>query len=145
MGEIIYHPTNGISENYFPYENQEGYLSPAIFVEFTNPKRKKTLATFNFGGFYICKYFRRGYDRYWVQSLGWEYQAWSYGEEGAGSFWGNQRDKTILKQTFDAFTKYLWFIKRKIFFWQDNEIVLKQIEQNIASDNKLSIFQLMID
>jgi len=44
MGEIIYHPTNGISENYFPYENQEGYLSPAIFVEFTNPKHGVMIA-----------------------------------------------------------------------------------------------------
>lgn len=40
IGPLIYHPTNGISKNYFPYENQEGYLSPAIFVEFTQPKRE---------------------------------------------------------------------------------------------------------
>ena len=40
MGPIVYHPTRGISANYFPYLNQEGYLSPAVFVEFTKPKRK---------------------------------------------------------------------------------------------------------
>jgi len=38
LGPVIYHPTNGISKNYFPYRNQEGYLSPAIFVEFTQVK-----------------------------------------------------------------------------------------------------------
>ena len=44
-----YISTRGISANYFPYLNQEGYLSPAIFVEFTKPKRKfltKFLLTF---------------------------------------------------------------------------------------------------
>ena len=40
LGPVIYHPTNGISKNYFPYRNQEGYLSPAIFVEFTQVKCK---------------------------------------------------------------------------------------------------------
>ena len=40
IGPLVYHPTNGISKNYFPYLNQEGYLSPAIFVEFTQPKRE---------------------------------------------------------------------------------------------------------
>ena len=39
LGPVLYHPTRGISANYFPYLNQEGYLSPAIFVEFTKPKR----------------------------------------------------------------------------------------------------------
>ena len=39
LGPVLYHPTRGISANYFPYLNQEGYLSPAIFVEFSKPKR----------------------------------------------------------------------------------------------------------
>jgi len=44
LGPVVYHPTNGISENYFPYLNQEGYLSPAIFVEFTDPKPSVLIA-----------------------------------------------------------------------------------------------------
>jgi len=44
IGPLVYHPTNGISKNYFPYLNQEGYLSPAIFVEFTQPKHGVMIA-----------------------------------------------------------------------------------------------------
>ena len=43
LGPVVYHPTRGISANYFPFLNQQGYLSPAVFVEFTQPKRKTTL------------------------------------------------------------------------------------------------------
>jgi len=44
LGSLVYHPTNGISGNYFPYTNQEGYLSPAIFVEFSQPKHGVLIA-----------------------------------------------------------------------------------------------------
>jgi len=44
LGPVLYHPTRGISANYFPYLNQEGYLSPAIFVEFTKPKHGVLIA-----------------------------------------------------------------------------------------------------
>jgi len=44
IGPVTYYPTNGISRNYFPYLNQEGYLSPAIFVEFTNPRHGVLIA-----------------------------------------------------------------------------------------------------
>ena len=40
IGEIEYMPYPGIPTYYFPYENQEGYLSPAIFAHFKNPKSK---------------------------------------------------------------------------------------------------------
>ncbi|TRY67875.1 hypothetical protein TCAL_06434 [Tigriopus californicus] len=38
IGEIEYKPYPGIPKYYFPYKNQKGYLSPAIFAHFTNPK-----------------------------------------------------------------------------------------------------------
>ena len=40
MGPLVYHPDQGLSKNYYPYMNQEGYVSPAIFVEFANPQSK---------------------------------------------------------------------------------------------------------
>ena len=30
----------GFSAHYFPYENQDGYVSPAVFVQLKNPKSK---------------------------------------------------------------------------------------------------------
>ena len=41
MGPLVYHPDQGLSKNYFPYRNQEGYVSPAVFVEFANPQSEK--------------------------------------------------------------------------------------------------------
>jgi len=38
MGPLVYHPDQGLSKNYYPYENQRGYVSPAVFVEFANPQ-----------------------------------------------------------------------------------------------------------
>ena len=40
IGEIKYHPYPGIPHYYFPYENQEGYLSPVIFAHLKNPRSK---------------------------------------------------------------------------------------------------------
>lgn len=39
IGEIDYFPYPGIPKYYFPYQNQKGYLSPAIFAHLKNPKR----------------------------------------------------------------------------------------------------------
>lgn len=39
IGEIEYMPYPGIPTYYFPYKNQDGYLSPAIFAHFKNPKK----------------------------------------------------------------------------------------------------------
>jgi len=44
IGPLTYYPTNGISRNYFPYLNQEGYRSPAIFVEFADPRHGVLIA-----------------------------------------------------------------------------------------------------
>ena len=41
MGPLVYHPDQGLSKNYYPYKNQAGYVSPAIFVEFANPQSEK--------------------------------------------------------------------------------------------------------
>ena len=39
--KILYSLINqGVSANYFPYRNQGGYLSPAIFIQLTKPKSK---------------------------------------------------------------------------------------------------------
>ena len=40
MGEISYYPYPGVADYYFPYKNQRGYLSPAVFVHLKNPKSK---------------------------------------------------------------------------------------------------------
>lgn len=39
MGQLEYYPYPGVADYYFPYKNQRGYLSPAVFVHFTNPKK----------------------------------------------------------------------------------------------------------
>lgn len=44
MGPLIYHPDQGLSKNYYPYMNQKGYVSPAIFVEFANPQKGVMIA-----------------------------------------------------------------------------------------------------
>lgn len=44
IGELDYHPDQGFSSNHFPYLNQPGYLSPAVFVEFKNPKKGVMIA-----------------------------------------------------------------------------------------------------
>lgn len=40
LGKIEYQPMPGIPDYYFPFENQENYLSPGIFARLTNPKSK---------------------------------------------------------------------------------------------------------
>lgn len=43
IGEIQYYPYPGIPTYYFPYKNQKGYISPAVFAHLKNPKRKRLL------------------------------------------------------------------------------------------------------
>lgn len=40
IGPIRYIPQKGFPSQYFPYKNQEGYLSPLVAVHFEKPKRK---------------------------------------------------------------------------------------------------------
>lgn len=70
MGPLVYHPDQGLSKNYYPYTNQEGYVSPAVFVEFGNPKSKINLYLDKFTIFLI---FRGCDDGYRVQGLGSKY------------------------------------------------------------------------
>ena len=48
LGELTYYPNQGFSSNYYPYLNQKGYLSPAVFIQLKNPKSKSCQ------GFTIC-------------------------------------------------------------------------------------------
>ena len=40
IGPIDYYPNMGVPTYFYPYKNQEGYNSPAVFAHFSNPKRK---------------------------------------------------------------------------------------------------------
>jgi hypothetical protein len=40
MGDITFYPYQGVADYFFPYKNQRGYLSPAVFVHVSNPKSK---------------------------------------------------------------------------------------------------------
>lgn len=40
LGNAIMYPTRGIPGFYFPYLNQEGYLSPVVAIYFERPTRK---------------------------------------------------------------------------------------------------------
>ena len=40
LGEISYYPYQGVADYFYPYKNQRGYLSPAVFLHLKNPKRK---------------------------------------------------------------------------------------------------------
>ena len=39
IGEIEWYPSPGVPKYFFPYTNQDGYLSPIVFAHFKNPKR----------------------------------------------------------------------------------------------------------
>ena len=39
IGDIDWYPKPGVPQYFFPYKNQDGYLSPAVFAHFKNPKR----------------------------------------------------------------------------------------------------------
>jgi len=43
-GSIKYYPDQGFSANYFPYKNQPGYLSPAVFIQLENPTKGVMIA-----------------------------------------------------------------------------------------------------
>lgn len=36
IGEVDYYPSQGIAYKYFPFTNQKGYVSPYVFVQFSN-------------------------------------------------------------------------------------------------------------
>lgn len=38
IGPLIYYPKPGVPVYHYPYENQDGYRSPAVFAHFSNPK-----------------------------------------------------------------------------------------------------------
>ena len=40
LGEISYYPYQGVADYFYPFKNQRGYLSPAVFLHLKNPKRK---------------------------------------------------------------------------------------------------------
>ena len=40
LGPVTYFPTNGVSRHFYPYLNQQGYLSPVVFARLDKPKRK---------------------------------------------------------------------------------------------------------
>ena len=47
LEEIKYYPqTQGFPGYYYPYENQQGYLSPLVAVQFIKFKSKYNFATF---------------------------------------------------------------------------------------------------
>jgi len=39
IGALEYYPVQGINSYYFPFRNQDNYLSPFVLVQFTNPTR----------------------------------------------------------------------------------------------------------
>ena len=40
IGEVDWYPEPGVPKYFFPYQNQDGYLSPAVFAHFKSPKSK---------------------------------------------------------------------------------------------------------
>jgi len=44
LGAVNYYPTNGVGKNFFPYQNQKGYLSPVVFAQLDNPKQGVMIA-----------------------------------------------------------------------------------------------------
>ena len=80
IGPLVYHPDQGLSKNYYPYTNQEGYVSPAVFVEFTNPQSEwhhTCMVTI------VILFIHRGSDdSHRVQGMGREYSTSQAGEEG---------------------------------------------------------------
>ena len=47
IGPIDYFPYPGVPSYFYPYKNQDGYHSPAVFAHFKNPKRKLTNPSFS--------------------------------------------------------------------------------------------------
>ena len=46
IGPIKYYPEPGVPSYFYPYKNQDGYHSPAVFAHFEEPKRKKKKCLF---------------------------------------------------------------------------------------------------
>jgi sodium/potassium-transporting ATPase subunit beta len=44
IGKLSYFPSQVIPANHFPYTNQQGYQSPFVMVQFTNPTQGKVIA-----------------------------------------------------------------------------------------------------
>lgn len=40
IGPLRYIPQRGFLAHYFPFQNQDGYISPLVAVNFENPRRK---------------------------------------------------------------------------------------------------------
>jgi sodium/potassium-transporting ATPase subunit beta len=38
IGQVDYYPRPGVPSYFYPYKNQDGYLSPVVFAHFSNPK-----------------------------------------------------------------------------------------------------------
>ena len=47
IGPIKYYPDPGVPTYFYPYKNQDGYHSPAVFAHFEEPKRKPILTNQN--------------------------------------------------------------------------------------------------
>lgn len=43
IGPLRYIPQRGFLAQYYPFQNQEGYLSPLVAVHFESPRRKYTM------------------------------------------------------------------------------------------------------
>jgi len=44
LGPVTYFPTNGVSRHFYPYLNQQGYLSPVVFARLDKPKHGVMIA-----------------------------------------------------------------------------------------------------
>ena len=40
QGKIMYYPSPGFPNYFYPYKHTTGYMSPLVAVQFTSPKRK---------------------------------------------------------------------------------------------------------
>lgn len=43
LGPVNYYPEGGFPYKFYPYMNQEGYVSPVVMVQFKKPKRHSLL------------------------------------------------------------------------------------------------------
>ena len=89
IGEIEWYPSPGVPKYFFPYTNQDGYLSPIVFAHFKNPKRKWINSFRKHDVYYTYSTFAYRGSAYihLLQSMGKKYQARYYGAHGSNSFW----------------------------------------------------------
>ncbi len=48
IGQVDYYPRPGVPSYFYPYKNQDGYLSPVVFAHFSNPKRENNQLLFTY-------------------------------------------------------------------------------------------------